>query len=154
MLTALLFLHNLLRWLVIVAGAAAVGTALSGLRRKGPPSAGEARAGLVFTIALDTQVLIGLAMYVIDGSTARAAMAAGGAAMKDGAMRFWLVEHPLMMVAALVLAHVGRVLFKRATDDDRKHRRALTFFGLALLAILAGMPWPFLAHGRSLLPHF
>ena len=26
--------------------------------------------------------------------------------------------------------------------------------GLALLAILAGMPWPFLAHGRSLLPHF
>lgn len=154
MLTALLFLHNLLRWLVLVGGAAAVGTAFAGLRRGGRPSLAEARSGLVFTIALDTQVLIGLVMYGLGGSMARNAMAAGGAAMKDGVLRFWLVEHPFMMLAALALAHVGRVRVKRAADDASKHRRALVFFGLALLAVVLGMPWPFLAHGRPLLPHF
>jgi hypothetical protein len=153
-LTALVFLHNLVRWLVLVGGAAAVGTAASGARAGGPPSAAEARAGLVFTIALDVQVLLGFVIYGLGGSMARNAMAAGGAAMKDGALRFWLVEHPFMMLAALALAHVGRVRVKRAADDASKHRRALVFFGLALLAVVLGMPWPFLAHGRPLLPHF
>ena len=154
MLTALLFLHNLLRWLVLFAGVAAVGTAFAGLRRGGPPSNGEAKSGLVFTIALDTQVLIGLVMYGLDGSMARHAMAAGGAAMKDHTLRFWMVEHPVMMIAALALAHVGRVRVRKAADDAAKHKAALVLFGLALLAIVAGMPWPFLAHGRPLLPHF
>lgn len=151
MLAALLVVHNLLRWLVLGAGGAAAGLAFAG---KGPVSQGEARAGLVFTIALDVQVLIGLVLYGLPGSMARNAMAAGGAAMKDAVLRFWLVEHPTAMIAALALAHVGRARWKRGADDDAKRRAAKVFFTLALVAILAGVPWPFLGHGRPLLPHF
>lgn len=149
----MLIVHNLVRWLVVLAALAAVGTAFAGLRRKSAVSRTEGRAALAFTIALDTQVLLGLVLYVRDGSVARTAMASAAAAMKDGTLRFWLVEHPFTMLAALVLAHVGRVLFKRAPDDATKHRRVLVFTALALAAILAGMPWPFMAHGRPLLPH-
>jgi hypothetical protein len=151
--TILLFVHNLLRWVVLGAAVAAVGTALSGLRGKRPVSAGELRAGLVLTIALDTQVLLGLALYFGEGSIVRVAMANVSNAMKSGVLRFWLVEHPFAMLAALTIAHVGRVAVKRAKDDATKHRRALVGFGLALLALLAGVPWPFMAYGRPLLPH-
>lgn len=54
------------------------------------------------------------------------------------------------MLAALVLAHVGRVRIRKAGDPRRKRRLALIFFGLALVAIVASLPWPGMATGRPL----
>jgi hypothetical protein len=70
--------------------------------------------------------------------------------MRQPQLRFWLVEHPIGMLAALILVHVGRVRTRRAPDAV-KGRRARLFFGLALLLILASIPWPGLPYGRGLI---
>ena len=58
-------------------------------------------------------------------------------------MRFFVVEHLLGMLIALVLGTLGHSLVKRATDDAVKYKRQFLFFGLALVIIIASIPWPF-----------
>ena len=48
-----------------------------------------------------------------------------------------------MMLIAWILVHIGRSSVKKATTDAAKHKRMLAFFGIALLLILASIPWPF-----------
>jgi hypothetical protein len=51
------------------------------------------------------------------------------------------------MLAAVIAVHVGRV---RSKKGDR-HRRAARWTIAAVVLLVAGMPWPFLSHGRPLL---
>jgi hypothetical protein len=55
------------------------------------------------------------------------------------------------MLVAIIVAHIGRVLVRRAPAAPQKHRRAAIWFGLSLLIILIAIPWPFLSYGRPLL---
>jgi hypothetical protein len=74
-----------------------------------------------------------------------------GGAMANSALRFWAVEHLFGMLVAMVLAHVGRARVRRVSSDSRKHKVAAIFFTLALLTILASIPWPGTVAGRPLL---
>ena len=65
-----------------------------------------------------------------------------GTAMRVGVLRFWTVEHAAAMILALGTAHVGRARIKRTLDARARHRIALVSFAVALVAILAGIPWP------------
>jgi predicted membrane channel-forming protein YqfA (hemolysin III family) len=70
--------------------------------------------------------------------------------MRNGPLRFFVVEHPFGMVVSLALAHIGRARLKRATDSGVRHRTALIFFGLSLLVMMASIPWPAMPAGRPL----
>jgi hypothetical protein len=141
-----LTLHSLLRWVVILFGLwAVVAAAAAASRRSWTP--GEARPGLLFMIALDLQLLLGLALYVGLSPTTRNALQDFGVAMQTGTLRFWAVEHPALMLVAVVLAHVGRSATRYA-GSDRAGGRARLWFGLALVALLLATPWPFMPNGR------
>jgi hypothetical protein len=137
-----LIVHSLLRWVVILLGAWAVLSALPGRQSPGRPV--PALPGLLFSVALDIQMLVGLLIYVFLSPVTMAAMQEMGAAMKDGAWRFWAVEHPALMILAVVFAHLGRPRRAGASPG----RRAFVWFGLALLAILLATPWPFMPQAR------
>lgn len=153
MYSTTLLLHSWLRWLALIAGGGATfatlgkGDAarqgLQGLR-------GAERWGLIFMIALDVQMLLGLLLYGWLSPYTAAAMKDFGAAMRDPMLRFWAVEHLMMMLPAVILVHVGRVLARRTADVDKKRLRLLICYGLALLLMLMGMPWPGMATSRPL----
>ncbi len=63
--------------------------------------------------------------------------------MKDSVMRFFAVEHILMMLIALVLITMGHVKAKKSTESSAKFKHIIVFFGIALILILAAIPWPF-----------
>ena len=63
--------------------------------------------------------------------------------MSNSFTRFFAVEHGFLMVLAIVMGTLGHVLSKRASDDASKHKRQVIFYGLCLLLILIGIPWPF-----------
>ncbi len=143
-----LSLHNILRWLVVLSAILVLVRAYSGWFGKKRWIPSDNRAGAIFTMLLDIQLLVGLILYFFLSPTTMGALSNFGAAMKAPLVRFFAVEHLLMMVVALVIAHLGRALAKKATSDPAKHRAAAIWFTLTVLLILASIPWPFLAAGR------
>ena len=151
MYSATVALHSLIRWLVILTGLAAAGRGVAGWNKRSWTS-GDDRAGMLFIAALDIQLLLGLLLYLVLSPTVSNAFRNIGAAMKDPLLRFFLVEHAVGMLIAIVLAHIGRVRTKKATPDDAKQRAAGVFYGLALILILLSIPWPGMPAGRPLFP--
>lgn len=148
MYSATLALHSWLRWAVILLGIFAVLRAITAVRsRRWTPA--DNRAGMFFTMALDLQFLLGLLLYFAVSPITKAALQHMDAAMRSSALRFWAVEHPSAMLVALILAHAGRTVVRRA-PEAKKGRMALIFFVLALLVILGMTPWPNLPGDRPL----
>jgi hypothetical protein len=147
MYTTVLFLHSWIRWVAVVAALAATVSAFG----KGPAALSRAESwGFKLMIALDLQLLLGLLLYGMLSPFTRQAMQDFGAAMRDPVLRFWAVEHLTMMLGAVVLVHVGRVLARKTSSPEKKRTKLLICFGIALLLILGGMPWPGLPSGRPL----
>ena len=101
-------------------------------------------------MALDVQMLVGLLLYFALSPFTSQALADFGAAMRTPQLRFWAVEHVTMMFAAVIVAHVGRVLARKARKPASKRMRLLVCFGLATLLLLLGTPWPGMSNGRPL----
>jgi hypothetical protein len=148
MYTTLLAIHSWIRWIALVA---AVGTTLAAVRGKteGPRSLAD-RWGMIAMMVLDTQLLLGLLLYFVVSPNMKAILDNFGASMKDPAARFWAVEHVTAMLAAIILAHVGRVLARKAVSPAAKRSRLLICFGLATVLMIVGMPWPGRPGGRPL----
>lgn len=150
MYLAFLIVHSWVRWLVVIAALAVVGISLWGWLGRRPWSALADRLGMAFVTAMDLQLLLGLSLYLAFSPLTTAALRDFGTAMSNAISRYWAVEHVLLMVLGVVVAHVGRALVRRAGDDGGKYRRGALLFGLALVLILAAIPWPFLSYGRPL----
>ena len=54
------------------------------------------------------------------------------------------------MFGAIALAHVGRVLARKALTTASKRTRLIVCFGMATALIILGMPWPGRPGGRPL----
>lgn len=141
MYTGLLHTHNLFRWLVLVALLLAVLFALTGWFGKRDWNKKDNLAGLLLTIFMDIQLLVGLILYAFVSPVTKAAFNDFGAAMKNADLRFYAVEHILMMVIALVLVHIGRAKSKKDVANLKKHRSAAIYYVIALVLVLAGIPW-------------
>jgi len=151
MYATVLLLHSLLRWLVLLTGLLAVARGIAGWRSRRPWTLPDERAGFWFITSLDLQFLLGLLLYVALSPLTRAAFQDFGGAMRDTVLRFWAVEHVAGMIVGIALAHIGRSRVHKTGNDGRRHKLAAIFFTLALVAILASIPWPTLPHGRPLL---
>jgi hypothetical protein len=141
MYTGLLHTHNLFRWLVLIVIVLAVVFALIGWLNKRDWNKKDNITGLILTIFMDIQFLVGIILYAFVSPLTKAAFTDFGAAMKNSALRFYAVEHILIMVIALVLVHIGRSKSKKAVAPWKKHRAAAIYYGIALVLILAGIPW-------------
>lgn len=148
----LLPLHSLLRWVVIVLGLFAAGRGLNGWLGRRPWSPADDRAGQLFIVSFDVQLLLGLLLFVVVSPITTGAFQNMGGAMQNAVVRFWLVEHPTAMLLGLVLAHIGRARVRAAGEPPLKHRRAAIYLGFAVLLVLAGVPWPFMPVARPLWP--
>lgn len=151
MFDALVAVHNVLRWVVVLAAVVASGNAVVGWLGGRAWTARDRALGILFAVSMDVQVLLGLVLWVrflvvVPGGF--------GAAMGDSALRFFAIEHFVGMIVALVLIHAGQLLGRRATSDRGQFRWNAIMFVIATLVILASIPWPGLRYGRSLWPAF
>jgi hypothetical protein len=145
----ILVLHSWLRWPALLAGIVATAAAVAA-RPDASGVAGAERWGKIFTILLDVQFMLGLLLYAVLSPTTRAVFSDFGGAMRDPAARFWAVEHITMMIAAVAIAHIGRVLARKAATPAAKRKRLMFSFAISTLAMLAAIPWPGMRAGRPL----
>ena len=97
------------------------------------------------------QLVVGLVLYLALSPTVASGLGNMSGAMADSSHRFWMVEHPAAMIAALVLAHIG-VAKTRHKAGEAGRGRSAWYFTLAFLLVVAVLPWPFLHYGRPLMP--
>lgn len=146
-------IHSVLRWVVVLTALFAIIRAITGMSFKRTFMDADNRAGMWFTISMDLQLLVGIILYFFLSPTTVMALQNMAATMSIAASRFYAVEHVLIMVLAVIAAHIGRSQHKKkALSAAQKHRRTLIWFVIALLLVLAAIPWPFLSYGRPLLP--
>jgi uncharacterized membrane-anchored protein len=138
---AVLVFHNITRWAVLLFGVWALLNAITGISSKRAFSANDKRSGLFFMTFCDIQLVLGLVLYFKFSWFDK--LKDMGNTMKNSFDRFFAVEHMSMMLIAWLLVHIGYSAVKRADTDAKKHKKMLIFFGLALLLILASIPWPF-----------
>ena len=141
MYTGLLHTHNLFRWLVLITALVAIVFAFSGWFGKRNWNKRDNIAGLLLTIFVDIQFLAGLVLYAFVSPITKAAFKDFGAAMKNDVLRFYVVEHILLMIIALVIIHVGRSKSKKGTSPVKQHKTAAIYYTIALILILAAIPW-------------
>lgn len=121
-----LAIHNLLRWLVILAAVLALARAYSGWLGRRAWTGQDRTAGVLFTTLLDVQFLFGIILVLMAGI---------------GNLGSFLFEHVIPMVIAIALAHIGSARARSAEGDQNRHRQAAIWFTLAVLVVLIAIPW-------------
>jgi hypothetical protein len=134
----LLHLHSLLRWVVLILLIITLVQSFSA--KKAPGSAkGLQKTSLFLLIAAHTTFVIGLYLYFFGDLGFKLFMNSSfGEVMKNKAARFWAVEHIAGMLIAIAMITVARRKVKALAFGS-----AGWLYLLALIFILATVPWPF-----------
>jgi hypothetical protein len=144
MYTVLLFLHSLLRWIILLLAIVAIYRSYAGMRGGRPFTAGDKKIGLFLLISAHITLLIGLYQWCVGPLGLRNILNAGMAeVMRSPYYRFYGVEHMAGMILAIVLITIGRGVARKNIPDKAKHKRTFWFYFIALIIILASVPWPF-----------
>jgi hypothetical protein len=138
MITGFQHMHSALRWVVL---ALLVVTLVKAWQnRNNTFTSGQGKLGLFTMISMHIQLVLGLALYMMKGWMS---MLGQPGVMQNTVMRFFTVEHLVGMLLGILFGTLGHSLVKRAQTDEMKYKRQLRYFGLALLIIVASIPWPF-----------
>ena len=136
-------LHNIIRWVAVILELIAVTRATMGFWRKKEWTESEKKVGMFFSISIDIQILIGLLLYFVYSDWGLRALITKGTSMvmETGEYRFFAIEHGFYMLLGFLFAHFGTLLPKKVDDHSGKYKRAAFWFCLALLMVIAGIPW-------------
>ncbi|MCF8235071.1 MAG: hypothetical protein K9G67_08365 [Bacteroidales bacterium] len=149
MYDTILTLHSVFRWLIILAFIWALYRSLNGWLGDKTWSSKDRVSGRVLSSVFDVQLLLGLLLYIFFSPLTRAAFQDMGSAMSNSVLRFFVVEHFLLMLIALVLVHVGVYKSTRLSTAKNQHRVAFIYYVIAFVLTLVAIPWPFLPYGKA-----
>ncbi|MCF6347141.1 MAG: hypothetical protein L3J20_02420 [Flavobacteriaceae bacterium] len=134
-------IHSYWAYLAILLLIIAVINAIIGLTQNKKFSAKDLRISLFTLIVMHIQLLIGLGWYFMSPAYKVLKASGMGVTMKDSALRLLAVEHPLMMLLAIIFITIGWSKHKKQTTDKGKFKTITIFYGLALLFVLSRIPW-------------
>ncbi|MFD0963709.1 hypothetical protein [Pseudofulvibacter geojedonensis] len=138
MYPTLKFLHSYWAYLVLVVVVLATINAFAGLASKREFSARDFRLALFALIVTHIQLLLGIVLFVVANDFGENSM---GEIMKDSILRMRNVEHPFTMIIVVMLITIGYSKHKKLRTSASKLRTITITYGLALLAMLAMIPW-------------
>jgi hypothetical protein len=118
--------HSYWRYAVLIAAVVAFAGALAGWLGKMPARKTARQAGLLYIIAIDLQATLGIVLWLMRGGFDQP--------------RPYRLEHPLIMILALVAIHVGTVMAKRAKSDAGSARIVAIAVAVSFILVLFGIP--------------
>jgi len=134
------FLHSYWAYLVVIMLLIASFNAIIGFAANKEYSATNFRLALFTLIVSHIQLLIGIVLYLTPGNLSR--FDAGmSEVMSSDTLRLYLVEHPLMMILAIVLITIGYSKHKKKLTSRPKFKMLAIFYGFAFLVVLSRIPW-------------
>jgi cell division protein FtsW (lipid II flippase) len=138
----LLRLHGAWRWAVIVGGAMVLFALLWGLARRQPWAPRGELLNKLFLRAVDVQVLLGAALYLVVSPLTTIALDTAGAAPAGSDVEFFGVRHGSVMAMAFIGMHVaGGVLRRKRWSDSARYGIALACYSIVYLVMFSVVPW-------------
>lgn len=130
--TGMLHLHSLLRWVILL-------LLLVGLFQAFSKKESIKSTSLWLMIAAHTMLLIGLYQWIAGRyGILKGLPESVPSLMKDSFYRFYWVEHPLLMLVAIILITLARGKAKKLN-----YKNTGWLLLIALIFILVAVPWPF-----------
>jgi uncharacterized membrane protein len=133
MQTGFKHLHILLPYLLLLLPLLAIVVSL--VKEKNETVSGKPSKLVLFSLIFShIQLLVGLVLLVMN-------IMSNSNIMKTPELRKKLVEHPVMMILAVVFITIGYSKAKRATNGRDRAKKIAIFYGLGLLISIVAMSY-------------
>ncbi len=140
MYSTIQFVHSIWAYLVVIILVLATFNALIKFFGGKEYGAKDMRLALFTLIVSHLQLLIGLVLWFISPNGLQAIQANGMGGLSSPARKL-AVEHPFLMLIAVVLITIGYSKHKKKLVSTPKFKMLAIFYTLALIAVLAIIPW-------------
>jgi len=111
---------------------------IAGLRKNKPYTEFDKYLALGFLVMLYLTLINGLIMYFFIDPALKASVDMH-AAVKRASLRFWVVEHFYFMTFALILAQIGGIFIRKATNDRSRFGYAAFYYGIATFITIVSL---------------
>jgi len=127
-------MHSWFRYVLFVLVLLAIIQSLIGWLGEKAYTEGNRKINLFAMISADVQLLFGIVLYFLSPL-----VQFNSGTMKDNTLRYFTVEHWVMMLIAIALIHVGHSRSKKATTPENKHKSIAIFYIIAILVIIGAI---------------
>lgn len=138
MLTGFKHLHSVNRYILLALLLTVIIISFNKWKGKKEYTTQDDKLNLLTFIFTHLQLLIGFVLYFTSGM-----VQFNGDTMANKIIRFFTVEHMIGMLIAITLITIARIKGKKITDAVRRHKLTFTYYLIALIIIIASVPWPF-----------
>lgn len=141
MYTIVKTLHSYWAYLVLLMLVLAAGNSIVKTLAKKEYDPRDFRVSLFTLIVTHIQLLIGIVLYFSADYFSIISEMGMGNVMKNSTLRSNIVEHPLTMIIAVALITIGYSKHKKQLVSSGKLKTLAIFYTLALVLVLAKIPW-------------
>ena len=134
-------IHSYWAYIVVLLLIFAFINAVMGFAKKRAFTDKDLRISLFTLIVTHIQLLIGLGWYFMSPWYKALRDVGMGEAMKNAQLRLYTIEHPIMMLLAIIFITIGWSKHKKQTTDQGKFKTIMIFYGIGLFFVLSRMPW-------------
>jgi len=142
MYATVLSLHSLIRWFALAGLLFAIFRAYNGWLLKRRFSRLDNFVRRFTTAVVHIQLIFGLWLYFIS-PVIHYFLHNYKEAIHQREIRFFGMEHSLMMLTAITVITIGSAKAKRQQTDNGKFKTMAIWFTVGLLIILSSVPWSF-----------
>ncbi|MGY5845833.1 hypothetical protein ACW6QP_00310 [Salegentibacter sp. HM20] len=135
------FIHSYWAYLVLIVLLVASFNAIIGFATGKEYGATNFRIALFTLITSHIQLLIGIVLYFTAPYFQAFFEGGMGEVMKNSTLRLYNVEHPLVMIIAVVLITMGYSKHKAKLTSKPKFKTLAIFYTIALILMLSRIPW-------------
>jgi len=140
MYSTIQFVHSIWAYLVLAILVITTINSLAKFFGKKEYGAKDMRLALFTLITMHLQLLIGLVLFFVSPNGLNAITTNGMGGLSSAARKL-AVEHPTLMIIAIILVTIGYSKHKKQRLSTPKFKKLAIFYTLALLAVLAMIPW-------------
>jgi hypothetical protein len=125
------YLHSGFRYIVLILLLIAMIQSVVGWLGKKPYTETARKINLFALVAAHTQLLIGIVLYFLSPLVQFNSLA-----MKDRTIRYFTVEHWVMMIIALIIITIGHSKSKKKTAAEAKYKTVAIAYIIAFVVII------------------
>ena len=101
----------------------------------------DLRISLFTFIVSHIQLFLGIVFFFVSDYLSIISSEGMGAVMKNADLRNKIIEHPITMLIAIILITIGFSKHKKKETSKAKFKTLAVFYTLALILVLAKIPW-------------